>query len=70
MAAEDYFDIDGGCPFGGSDDPDSYPRRKRQPKDFPCRNCHFSKNFKCTRVKGVQKCPHADWFAEHNGKEK
>ena len=67
MAAEDYIDMYDF--WDGPDCPEDVPPQ-RYPDDFPCKRCHFSKNFKCTRVKGVQKCPHADWFAEHNGKEK
>ena len=71
MAAEDYFDpyetaVDACCD-GLNGNFDDFPQSK-YPADFPCRKCHFLKNFKCTRIKGVQKCPYADWFAEHNGK--
>ena len=65
MSAEDYIDM---YDFWDGPDCQHDVSSPRYPVDFPCKMCHFSKNFKCTRIKGVQKCPHADWFAEHNGK--
>lgn len=80
MAAEDYFDIDGdpydGCTSSMDESAVSEslrPRMKEKaPDDLPCRNCRFSSVLfhRCERRKGIDRCPHASWFAERNGNAK